>query len=423
MLWKINTPVHVMVIGLGYVGLPTALAFSKKYKTTGIDINEKKIEGLKAGMDSTGQYLPDELKAAKNLKFDTCIRQISEKIIYIVTVPTPINTNKKPDLSFLENASIEISKYLKNGDVVIYESTTFPGCTEELCIPLLEKGSNLYLNTDFGVGYSPERYSPGESKALEEIVRITSGSNPEIAAFVDDFYKSVLRVKTYRASSIKIAEAAKLVENCQRDVNISFMNELALLFDKMNIDTRQVLEAATTKWNFLPFKPGLVGGHCISVDPYYMMDVAQKNNYLPTLIGAGREINEGMGSFVAQKCLKILSQKGFKLKGTKALILGFAYKANCSDFRNTKVIDIYQELSSFGLEVHVADEFVNAEAVFQEFELNIINSFSPKKYDLIIHAVAHKTFKNFHEDLNDQWTGIVFDATGTWPAEVCHGRL
>jgi UDP-N-acetyl-D-galactosamine dehydrogenase len=423
MLWKIDTELHVVVIGLGYVGLPTAITFSKKYQTTGIDINLQRIHELNQGKDKTNQFEASELLNVKNLEFAIQIQPFKERAVYIVTVPTPINENKCPDLSFLINVSTEIAKHLKKGDLVIYESTTYPGCTEEVCIPILEKDSKLVLNADFGVGYSPERMSPGDGRNVEEIVRITSGTTPEIAEFVNNLYQSVLKVETFKTDSIKIAEAAKLVENCQRDVNISFMNELALLFDKMNLDTRKVIEAASTKWNFMPFKPGLVGGHCISVDPYYLIEVAKKYDYNPELIGAGRVINDGMGIYVAQKCLKLLTQNGINLKGAKALILGFAYKANCSDFRNTKVYDMYKELCDFGLEVDICDPIVDKEDVFNKYKISLIDEYDLNTFELVIHAVSHACFEIAYKSLTVEKRSVVYDCTSTWTNDVCDGAL
>ena len=423
MLWKIDTELHVVVIGLGYVGLPTAITFSKKYQTTGVDISPQRIHELNKGKDETNQFEASELLNAKNLEFAIQIQPFKKRAVYIVTVPTPINENKCPDLSFLINASTEIAKHLKKRDIVIYESTTYPGCTEEICIPLLEKGSKLLLNTDFGVGYSPERMSPGEEKNLSEIVRITSGTTPEIAEFVNNLYLSVLQVETFKVDSIKIAEAAKLVENCQRDINISFMNELALLFDRMNLDTRKVIEAASTKWNFMSFKPGLVGGHCISVDPYYLIEAAKKYDYNPALIGAGRAINDGMGAYVAQKCLKLLTQKEAKLKRSKALILGFAYKANCSDFRNTKVYDMYKELCDFGLEVDICDPIVDKEDVLNKYKISLIDEYDLNSFELVIHAVSHACFEIAYKSLALEKQCVVYDCTSTWPNSVCDGSF
>lgn len=408
MHWKIDTDLTMVVIGLGYVGLPTALAFSKKYKTIGVDTNLARINVLKA------EYGTSEVS------FESNIPKVIGRKVFIVTVPTPVNENKEPDLSHLIDASSSIAKVLESGDVVIYESTTFPGCTEEVCIPELIAGSSIELNTDFGVGYSPERINPGAQENILEIVRITSGSNEAVSAFVDALYQSILNVKTYQAPSIKIAEAAKLVENCQRDVNISFVNELALIFDKMGLSTTEVLDAARTKWNFLDFRPGLVGGHCISVDPYYMIHKSKTVCYIPQVIGAGRRVNEDMGKFVAHKCMKLMTKRNIPLLGSKALILGFAYKANCSDFRNTQVIDLYHELVDFGLEVDLVDPMVDSKKVLSTYGVQIKELEDPNAYDLIIHAVPHNSFKNLYKSIKQK---VIFDVSGTWPMAYIDGTL
>lgn len=385
-----------MVIGLGYVGLPTALAFSKKYNTMGVDTNLARINVLKA------EYGTSEVS------FESNIPKVAGRKVFIVTVPTPVKENKEPDLSHLIDASRTIAKVLESGDVVIYESTTFPGCTEEICVPELIAGSRLELNTDFGLGYSPERINPGAQENILEIVRITSGSNEAVSAFVDALYQSILRVKTYQAPSIKIAEAAKLVENCQRDVNISFVNELALIFDKMGLSTADVLDAARTKWNFLDFRPGLVGGHCISVDPYYMIHKSKTIGYVPEVIGAGRRVNEDMGKFVAHKCMKLMAKRNISLFGSKALILGFAYKENSADFRNTKVADIYRELSDFGLQVQVYDPVVNKNEVYEKYGIKLCENLPNKNFQLIIKAVSHKIFQH-NDSLYNKSEAVFFD--------------
>ncbi|MGL4630424.1 MAG: nucleotide sugar dehydrogenase, partial [Leadbetterella sp.] len=344
--------IQICIVGLGYVGLPLAVEFGKKYPTYGVDINKSRIQDLKIGFDFTKETTKDEILSSTNLHFSTDISSFSANgtRVFIVTVPTPIDKYKKPDLSPLISASKSVGKVLRKGDTVIYESTVYPGCTEEDCVPILENESGLKYNVDFFCGYSPERINPGDKeRTLTNIVKITSGSTPEIADFVDSLYNSILLNGTHKAPSLKVAEAAKLIENCQRDVNISFVNELALIFDRMAIDTNEVLEAAGSKWNFLPFKPGLVGGHCIGVDPYYMIHKAESLGYFPAVIGAGRRINDNMGLFVANKVVKLMIQKGIQIKGSKALILGFTFKENCPDIRNTRVIDIYEELKEFGL--------------------------------------------------------------------------
>ncbi|MCL4143822.1 UNVERIFIED_CONTAM: hypothetical protein GTU68_019583 [Idotea baltica] len=396
MHWKIDSSLKIVVLGLGYVGLPTAIAFSKKYKTKyktiGVDTNNKRIEELKKGVDRKGGFSKGEILENLNLVFETQISFAQERTVFIVTVPTPVTAKKEPDLSFLTEVSKEIAFVLKMGDLVIYESTTFPGCTEEVCIPILELHSKLKLNIDFGVGYSPERYSPGETKRVESIIRVTSGSSKGVAEMVDKLYGSIMEVGTYLAPSIKVAEAAKLAENCQRDLNISFVNELALIFDRMNISTSEVLKAAKTKWNFLDFKPGLVGGHCISVDPYYMIHKARALDYDPKVIGAGRLVNEEMGRFIAHKCMKLMTRKGIALNETKVLILGFAYKANCSDFRNTKVIDLYKELLGFGVQASVYDPLVDNTEVSKESGLELEEKLNLEDYEVVIVAVNHDCF-------------------------------
>jgi len=423
MHWKIDETLQVLVIGLGYVGLPTAMALSKKYQTIGVDIDSTKISELKSGVDNTGYFTKEQISNNKQLQFSMEIATNSSKSVFIVTVPTPVNEKKEPDLSFLEQASKEIGKHLKKGDVVIFESTTFPGCTEEICIPILEKASQLTLNIDFGVGYSPERLSPGDGKCLTEIVRITSGSNEEIADFVHGFYQSILNVPVFKAGSIKIAEAAKLVENCQRDVNISFVNELSILFDKMGINAFQVLEAAATKWNFHTFKPGLVGGHCISVDPYYMIYKAKEFDYNPAVIGAGRFVNESMGRFVAHKCLKLMNKKGISQQNAKAVILGFAYKANCPDFRNTKVIEVYRELAEFGITVDLVDDRVDSKKVLAIYGVQLRELEDLNHYDLIIHAVPHRSFERLYKSIKDKDHKVIVDVSGAWPAAYMDGSL
>lgn len=423
MRWKIDSDLTIVVVGLGYVGLPTAVAFSKKYKTIGIDIDNELVENLVDGVDDKGQFDFETLTLNPNLHFSSTFQKLKERVAYIITVPTPVTENKEPDLSYLIEASQLVGEVLKVGDLVIYESTTFPGCTEEICVPELERTSGLSLNADFGVGYSPERLSPGNAIPLTDIVRVSSGSNKDVANMVDDLYSSILLAKTYRTPSIKVAEAAKLIENCQRDVNISFVNELALLFDKMGIDTQEVLKAAKTKWNFLDFRPGLVGGHCISVDPYYLIHKAKALGYAPEVIGAGRIVNENMGRFVAHKCMKLMTQKGISLRGAKALILGFAYKENCGDFRNTKVIDIHNELKDFGLEVSIFDPWVSSSKVLEVYGIDLLKDYSINQYDLIIHAVPHKTFEKAYLEIKRKRNPIIFDVQAVWPRDYVDGTL
>jgi len=419
--------IHITIVGLGYVGLPLAVEFSKKYPTVGFDINELRIEELKAGHDRTLEINQEQLINAKNLIFS---RDISAKAsenasmhIYIITVPTPIDRFKKPDLTPLRKSSESVSKVLKKGDIVIYESTVYPGCTEEECIPILEKGSGLKFNQDFFCGYSPERINPGDKeRTLTKILKITSGSNDEAAAIVDNLYKSIIEAGTFKAASIKVAEAAKLIENCQRDVNISFVNELALIFDRIGIDTTEVLEAAGTKWNFLKFKPGLVGGHCIGVDPYYMIHKAEELGYYPAIIGAGRRVNDNMGIFVANKVIKLMIQKGIQIKGAKALILGVTFKENCPDIRNTRVVDIYNELKEYGLEVDVYDHWADKDEVKEEYNIDLIsNPFND--YKCIVLAVSHDTFLTEDFDSLYNNTDVIYDIKSILDSQKVDSRL
>jgi len=386
---------QITVVGLGYVGLPLAVEFGKKYRTIGVDIQTSRIQELLQGHDRTRELTSEELDSSTHLSYTT---QLAEQynpevpIIYIVTVPTPIDAYKKPDLSPLLGASKAVGQVLKKGDIVIYESTVYPGCTEEDCVPVLEKESGLVFNQDFFCGYSPERINPGDKQnTLTKILKITSGSTPEIADFVDALYRSIIVAGTYKAPSMKVAEAAKIVENCQRDVNISFVNELALIFDKLGIDTKEVLDAAGTKWNFLKFKPGLVGGHCIGVDPYYMIHKSEQVGYYPAVIGAGRRVNDNMGQYVANKAIKQMIKVGQNIKGSDALILGFTFKENCPDIRNTKVIDIYRELNEFGLNVDVYDHWAIPKEVEEEYQIRLVSEFK-ERYNLVIVAVAHREY-------------------------------
>jgi UDP-N-acetyl-D-glucosamine/UDP-N-acetyl-D-galactosamine dehydrogenase len=417
--------INITIVGLGYVGLPLAVEFGKKYPTIGFDINKTRIEELNIGFDRTSELKNQEIKDASLLTFSgNLVKSIGlKKGIYIVTVPTPIDNFKKPDLQPLKLASKELGKIIKKGDIIIYESTVYPGCTEEDCVPIIEQESGLKYNIDFFCGYSPERINPGDKiNTLTKILKITSGSTPEIADLVDQLYGSIITAGTYKAPSIKVAEAAKLIENCQRDVNISFVNELALIFDKMNVDTHEVLKAAGTKWNFLKFQPGLVGGHCIGVDPYYMLHKSEQLGYYPALIGAGRRINDNIGIFVANKCVKIMIQKNIAIKGAKALIMGFTFKENCPDVRNTKVIDIYNELIQFGLNIDILDPWANAEEVKHEYNIDILVQ-TKTKYDLIIHAVNHAKFDDLKiTDLANK-DFVLFDVKGSLNPKLVDGRL
>jgi len=383
----------IAVVGLGYVGLPLALAFADKFPVVGFDINERRVLELQNGNDFSKEIERDAFTTNYPVLFTHNLAEILSCNVYIITVPTPVNQNKQPDLSFLLSASQSIGSVLKKGDIVIYESTVYPGCTEEECVPVLEKTSGLLFNKDFFVGYSPERINPGDkSRPIQSIIKVTSGSTPTIAEEIDKLYKSVITAGTYLAPSIKVAEAAKAIENAQRDVNISFMNELALIFDKLDIDINEVLEAAKTKWNFLPFRPGLVGGHCIGVDPHYLTYKAMQVGYTPKVILSGREVNDQMGIWMGEKIIAKLALK-FKgeIKGKKVLILGFAFKENCADTRNTKVIDVYTTLKKAGIDVSVYDPWVNPEQVKSEYGISLINS-NNGEYDYVFKAVNHSIF-------------------------------
>ena len=418
----------IAVIGLGYVGLPLATEFAKQYKVVGFDIDKSRIKELKEGKDKTGEIdlvaLSKVLKAKNGLQLTANPKDIADSNIYIITVPTPISNNKQPDLSHLLSATKMVAKVLKRGDIVIYESTVYPGCTEEDCVPVLEKISTLVYNKDFFCGYSPERISPGDKiNTLTKIKKVTSGSNPQAAKKVDNLYKSIIKAGTYLAPSIKVAEASKAIENAQRDLNISFVNELAFIFDKMNIDTHEVLEAAKTKWNFLPFSPGLVGGHCISVDPYYLAFKSEKLGYKPSVILSGRNVNDKMGKFVASKVIKLMRSKGIAIKGANILILGITFKENCPDIRNTKIVDVYNEFISFGANVDVFDSVANKEQVKKELQIDLIKDYSVKQYSAIILAVAHTDFKviDFKKFQNSKT--VIFDAKSFIPANFIDGRL
>ena len=418
----------IAVIGLGYVGLPLAIEFSKKYKVVGFDIDKSRIKELEEGKDKTGEIdlagFSKVLKVKNGLHLTTDPKGIADSNIYIITVPTPIKNNKQPDLSFLLSATEMVAKILKKGDIIIYESTVYPGCTEEDCIPVLEKGSGLKYNQDFFCGYSPERISPGDKKnTLTSIRKVTSGSNVETAKKVDELYKSIIKAGTYLAPSIKVAEASKSIENAQRDLNISFMNELAFIFDKMNIDTHEVLEAAKTKWNFLPFSPGLVGGHCISVDPYYLAYKSEKLGYKPDVILSGRNVNDKMGKFVASKVVKLMIEKDISVKGANVLILGITFKENCPDIRNTKIFDVYKQLIEFGVNVDIFDSVADKEEVKKELSIDLITDYSKNTYAAIIFAVAHEDFKtiNFEKLHND--STVIFDAKSFIDKKYIDGRL
>ncbi len=433
MITPLTTSKSIAIIGLGYVGLPLAVEFAKHFRVVGFDIDNHRIEELRQGKDRTKELrsadikpvLQTDNKAAKGLYFSSQPTDISTCNVYIITVPTPINTFKTPDLQPLIKASETVGSVLKKGDIVIYESTVYPGCTEEDCVPVLEKVSRMKYNSDFFCGYSPERINPGDKvNTLTKIKKVTSGSTPEIATIVDQLYASIIETGTHKASSIKVAEASKAIENAQRDVNISFVNELALIFDKMGIDTTEVLEAAGTKWNFLKFKPGLVGGHCIGVDPYYLAHKAQSLGYNPQVILSGRNVNDMMGAFVAGKVVKLMIQKGISVKGSNALILGFTFKENCPDIRNTKVIDIYRELVSFGVNVTIFDPWADAKTVLEEHQIHIRKEFpAEEKFDAVVLAVAHSDFLAMDFSKYKQNGSVVFDTKSALNREWVDDRL
>jgi UDP-N-acetyl-D-galactosamine dehydrogenase len=383
------------IIGLGYVGLPLAVEFGKKRSVVGFDVNPKRIEELRLGLDATLEVQTTELLQAGQLTFSTNLEDLRCCNCFIVTVPTPIDEHKRPDLTPLIKASQTIGQVLKLGDIVIYESTVYPGCTEEDCIPILEKVSGLKFNQDFFAGYSPERINPGDKEhRVANIKKVTSGSTPEIAVLIDALYNQIIMVGTHKAPSIKVAEAAKVIENTQRDLNIALINELAVIFNRMNIDTEAVLKAAGSKWNFLPFRPGLVGGHCIGVDPYYLTHKAQSIGYHPEVILAGRRINDGMGAYVASQLVKAMTKKSIQVNGARILIMGLAFKENCPDVRNTKVVDIYQELLDYNCHVDLYDPWINPEEARNEYGVQMLPKLSGQKYEGIILAVAHQQFKN-----------------------------
>ncbi len=383
----------IAIIGLGYVGLPLAVEFGKKFKTIGFDINEKRLNDLRAGFDETLEVTDKELFSSKYLSFTNLTEEIATCNIFIITVPTPIDSNKKPDLNPLLNSSKMVGGVLKRDDIVIYESTVYPGATEEECVPVLESESGLKFNKDFYAGYSPERINPGDKKhKLENIIKVASGSNPETATVVDNLYASIIKAGTYKSTSIKVAEAAKVIENTQRDVNIALINELALIFEKLNIDTHEVLQTAGTKWNFLNFQPGLVGGHCIGVDPYYLTFKSQQVGYDPEIILAGRRLNDSMGFYVASRMVRAMKEKEINISKSKVLVMGITFKENCPDIRNTKVIDVIRSLEDFGANVDCYDSWANPEEVKKEYDIAIIDEPALNNYDGIIITIPHNNF-------------------------------
>ena len=426
---------RIAIIGLGYVGLPLAVEFAKKYLTIGYDINNNRVNELNKGIDKTLEVDENNLKkvltkhrTTKNSKGLICtsnLNDIKKCNIYIITVPTPTDLNKRPDLKYIIDATQTIGKIIKKNDIIIYESTVYPGVTDDECIPVLEKYSGLTINEDFHVGYSPERINPGDKKrGLINITKVTSGSNQKAALIIDNLYKSIINAGTHLAPSIKVAEASKVIENSQRDINIAFVNELAKIFSKINIDTHDVLEAASTKWNFLPFKPGLVGGYCIGVDPYYLAQKAEQSGYYPEIILAGRRINDSMGNFVASQIVKKMVFKDVPIKGSDALILGFSFKENCPDFRNTKVVDIYNDLISYGLIVDIYDPWVDKKEVFKQYKVSLLSKINQrKKYDAIILAVSHDEFLSLNIKKITKKSSVIFDIKGFLPKNEVTARL
>lgn len=411
------------IIGLGYVGLPLAVEFGKVMDVVGFDINQERINELKKGFDRTKEVESDELKSSKKLTYSSDLQDLRSANYFIVTVPTPVDEYKKPDLSPLISASKTVGGVLKKGDIVIYESTVYPGCTEEDCVPILEKASGLKFNVDFFCGYSPERINPGDKQhRVTTIKKVTSGSTPEVAEKVDQLYKKIITAGTHKASSLKVAEAAKVIENAQRDINIAFVNELALIFDRMGIDTQEVLEAAGTKWNFLPFRPGLVGGHCIGVDPYYLTHKAESVGYHPEVIIAGRRINDNMGAHIAGKVIKLMAQHELPIHKSNILMLGITFKENCPDIRNSKVVDVIRELQSFGTTVEVYDPQADAEEVKHEYGLSLISK-PNKKYHAIVLAVSHEEFKSLDWNSIKEPNSVVYDVKGFLKKSSVTARL
>ncbi len=428
MLTKIqNGSVKIAVIGLGYVGLPLAVQFGRKFDTVGFDMKESRLQELRSGNDSTLETSSDDLKAATKLRYSGSLEDLRDRDIFIVAVPTPVDKYNRPDLTPLYGASTTVGKAMKKGAVVVYESTVYPGCTEEECVPVLERESGMKFNQDFFCGYSPERINPGDKEhTVLKIKKITSGSTPQTALIVDAMYNAILLNGTHRASSMKVAEAAKVIENSQRDLNIAFVNELAKIFNPIGIDTNEVLEAAGTKWNFLKFKPGLVGGHCIGVDPYYLTHKAQELGYLPEVILAGRRINDGMGKYIAAEVVKLMIRKGRRVLGSKVLQLGITFKENCPDIRNSHAVDVVRGLTDFGCEVDVYDPWAVPEDVKKFYGIKSINDLKALKvgnYDAIVLAVAHKEFTDMAVGDYRSGDAVVFDIKGILPRDIVDGRL
>ena len=417
----------ICVIGLGYVGLPLARLFSTNYKTIGFDMNPARVDALMAGHDATLEVSDELLQSAIRNNGFRCtadMEEIRDCNFYVVAVPTPVDENNNPDLTPLYGASETVGKVISKGDIVVYESTVYPGVTEDECIPVVEKVSGLKYNVDFFAGYSPERINPGDKlHTVEKIRKVTSGSTPEIGKLVNEVYSSVIVAGTHLAPSIKVAEAAKVIENSQRDINIAFVNELSKIFNKLGIDTQDVLDAASTKWNFLPFKPGLVGGHCIGVDPYYLAQCAQRHGYHPEIILAGRRMNDGMGEYVANETVRLMLKKGIQVLGSDILILGFTFKENCPDVRNTKVIDIYKALKEYNLNLTVYDPWANPDIVRHEYGIDVVDELPAGKADAVILAVAHDKFKGVDVESLAKEKHVIFDVKGFLRKEVVDGRL
>lgn len=422
----------IAIIGLGYVGLPLARLFATKHHVIGFDIHQTRVDEINKGIDKTNELdeatLQSVIQPNKNfetgLYCTTALGDIQSCNYFVVTVPTPVDKNNRPDLTPLYKASESVGRVLKKGDIVIYESTVYPGVTEDECVPVLEKISGLKFNEDFFVGYSPERINPGDKEhTVEKILKVTSGSTPEVGHKVDELYKSVIIAGTHLAPSIKVAEAAKVIENSQRDINIAFVNELAKIFNLMGIDTHSVLDAAATKWNFLPFKPGLVGGHCIGVDPYYLAQKAQELGYHPEIILAGRRMNDGMGAYVAKEVVKLMIQKGIAVKDAKVLMLGITFKENCPDVRNTKIVDVVSSLQDYGLIVEIHDPWANPIEVKHEYNLDLVPSPIANSYDAVVLGVAHDEFKSFNFKYYSKSTAVVYDVKGVLDANQIDSRL
>ncbi|MBZ4036525.1 nucleotide sugar dehydrogenase [Flavobacterium sp. 17A] len=418
---KLKNNVKIAVIGLGYVGLPLARLFATKYSVVGFDINELRVSSLKSGTDTTlevednvlQEVLVEKANEDKGLYCTTSLSDIADCNYYIVTVPTPVDKNNRPDLTPLYKSSETVGKVLKKGDIVIYESTVYPGVTEEQCVPVLERISGLKFNEDFFAGYSPERINPGDKEhTVEKILKVTSGSTPEIGLEVDALYKSVITAGTHLAPTIKVAEAAKVIENSQRDINIAFVNELAKIFNLMNIDTQEVLDAASTKWNFLPFKPGLVGGHCIGVDPYYLAQRAQEFGYHPEIILAGRRLNDSMGEYVASQIVKLMIKKGISVNGAELLMLGITFKENCPDVRNTKIVDVVKALKDYGIAVTIFDPLANIDEVKREYKLETVNNLPTDKFDALVLGVAHSEFLEINFSTLQKDKSLIYDVKG-----------